>query len=199
MRVRTLHNPGTLPQAEARTGPRERLLEELAETAAPRGFRIAYDLLGSRAEAEDAVQEALARCCESWQQLRDPDAAGAWFRRVLVNVCMRALRRRRFKGVLRKLVPGSVEPPTDAVAEDLPGPSADLSADAQLAAHGQTHALMAALERLPAKQRTALILRYGQDMSVGEVAELLGVGHGTAKTHLVRGLKRLRTLMEKSQ
>jgi RNA polymerase sigma-70 factor (ECF subfamily) len=58
---------------------------------------------------------------------------------------------------------------------------------------------MRSLERLPSKQRAALVLRYGQELSVGEIAELLGVGQGTVKTHLVRGLKRLRVLMEKSQ
>jgi RNA polymerase sigma factor (sigma-70 family) len=182
--------------AESAAAPRERLLAELAENHASRGFAIAYDLLGSRAEAEDAVQEALARACESWSQLRDPDAAGAWFRRVLVNVCMRSLRRRRFRRTLRSFVPGSrdgSEPPSDAVAEDLPG------VDEQMAARGDSLRLLAALEQLPAKQRAALVLRYGQELSVGEVADLLGVGHGTAKTHLVRGLKRLRSLMERDR
>lgn len=199
MRVKTLPNPTTFSQADTQAAPRERLLEELAAGAAPRGFRIAYDLLGSRAEAEDAVQEALARACEAWQQLRDPEAAEAWFRRLLVNTCLRALRRRKLRRVLRHLVPGAGEPPRDAIAEDLPGPSREPGADDQLAFHGQTHALLAALEHLPSKQRTALILRYGQDMSVGEVAELLDVGHGTAKTHLVRGLARLRVIMEKTR
>ncbi|HUH03313.1 MAG TPA: sigma-70 family RNA polymerase sigma factor [Kofleriaceae bacterium] len=176
----------------ATAGPRERLLGELATGAAPRGFRIAYDLLGNRAEAEDAVQEALARVCERFDQLRDPAMADAWFRRVLVTVCLQVLRRRRLRRVVSLLVPGSAEPPSDAIAEDLPG------ADQELAQQGDTRRLMRALERLPAKQRAALVLRYGQDLSVGEVAEMLGVGQGTAKTHLVRGLKRLRALMEKS-
>lgn len=176
---------------DASVGPRERLLGELATRAAPRGFRLAYDLLGSRAEAEDAVQEALARVCERFDQLRDQAMADAWFRRVLVNVCLQALRRRRVRRMLGGLWPGGDEPPPDAIAEDLPG------ADQELAHQGDTHRLMHALERLPAKQRAALVLRYGQDLSVGEVAELLGVGQGTAKTHLVRGLKRLRALMEK--
>ncbi len=200
MHVTTLPNTDTANPSAARATTRERLIAELAEGPARRGFHIAYDLLGSRAEAEDAVQEALARACEALDRLREPAAAEAWFRRVLVNVCLRGLRRRRLRRVVRGIFPGTGEPPPDAIAEDLPStpaPAEDLID--QIAARADTRRLLAALEHLPSKQRTALMLRYGQEMSVGEVAELLGVGHGTAKTHLVRGLRKLRSLMETMQ
>lgn len=201
VRVTTLPNTDTANSPAASATTRERLIAELAEGPARRGFHIAYDLLGSRAEAEDAVQEALARACEALDRLREPAAAEAWFRRVLVNVCLRALRRRRMRRVVRGIFPGAGEPPPDAIAEDLPSVSAPPSEDIvdQIAARADTRRLLTALEHLPAKQRTALMLRYGQELSVGEVADLLGVGHGTAKTHLVRGLRRLRSLMEKMQ
>ncbi len=200
MRVTTLPNTDTANSPAASATTRERLIAELAEGPARRGFHIAYDLLGSRAEAEDAVQEALARACEAVDRLREPAAAEAWFRRVLVNVCLRGLRRRKLRRVVRGIFPGAGEPPPDAIAEDLPSvaaPAEDVID--QIAARADTRRLLAALEHLPAKQRTALMLRYGQEMSVGEVADLLGVGHGTAKTHLVRGLRRLRSLMETMQ
>ena len=56
--------------------------------------------------------------------------------------------------------------------------------------------MLGRLEDLSAQQRTALVLRYGHDLPVAEVAALLGVELATAKTHLVRGLARLRDLME---
>ena len=56
--------------------------------------------------------------------------------------------------------------------------------------------MLGLLDDLSAQQRTALVLRYGHDLPVAEVAELLGVELATAKTHLVRGLARLRDLME---
>src|SRR5262245_38361003 len=62
------------PRADARS----RLLGELAAAPARKGYGIAYDLLGNRAEAEEAVQEALARACESIADLRDPAAAPSW-------------------------------------------------------------------------------------------------------------------------
>src|SRR5688572_33154381 len=66
---------------------RSRLLAELAAGPARRGYAIAYDLLGARAEAEEAVQEALARACENIADLRDPVAAPAWFLRIVTTTC----------------------------------------------------------------------------------------------------------------
>jgi RNA polymerase sigma factor (sigma-70 family) len=56
--------------------------------------------------------------------------------------------------------------------------------------------MMGRLADLSPQQRTALVLRYGHDLPVAQVAEMLGVELATAKTHLVRGLARLRDLME---
>src|SRR3954462_9718780 len=80
-----------------RADARSRLLSELAAAPARKGYGIAYDLLGNRAEAEEAVQEALARACESIADLRDPAAAPAWFLRIVTTMCLRTLRRRRLR------------------------------------------------------------------------------------------------------
>ena len=72
----------------------------------------------------------------------------------------------------------------------MPAPSDALASQQELGA------LFGRLDQLSAQQRTALVLRYGHDLPVGEIAELLGVELATAKTHLVRGLARLRDLME---
>ena len=84
----------------SRTAERGRLLSELAGAPARKGYGIAYDLLGNRAEAEEAVQEALARACESIDDLRDPGAAPAWFLRIVTTMCLRTLRRRKLKRAL---------------------------------------------------------------------------------------------------
>ena len=72
-------------------------------------------------------------------------------------------------------------------------------ADEALAEAGEHARTVAALHRLPTMQRAALLLRYGQDLPVAEVAALLGVGAGTVKTHLVRGLTRLRAEVGKER
>lgn len=167
---------------------RERRLAELASSVAARGFRIARDLLGNRAQAEDAVQEALARACEQSGRLRDPRAIEGWYFRVLTNLCMRILRRRR----LRRLFLGRER----AVEPREPSTDDRLDAYKKLVQHEHSSQLLRALDVLPAKQRTALLLRYGHDLSVAEIADMLDVRPATVKTHLVRGLRRLRKTME---
>lgn len=186
----------------SRTAERGRLLSELAGAPARKGYGIAYDLLGNRAEAEEAVQEALARACESIADLRDPGAAPAWFLRIVTTMCLRTLRRRKLKRALFGWLPGKdsenepkPDASTDAIAERMHGPGERVPVEA-LTDREAFGALMTQLDQLSAQQRTALVLRYGHDCGVPEIAELLGVELATAKTHLVRGLARLRDLME---
>ena len=185
---------------------RSRALHALATASARRGFRIAYDLLGEVAEAEDAVQEALARACESFDRLRDPGALEGWFYRVLVNLCMRGLRRRRLGRIARAtLWPGSRR---DAAPDDgkpgltgVEGPPAwviEANRAPNAARVAELREVVRSLDALPGKQRTALVLRYGHELSVAEVAAMMGVGEGTVKTHLRRGLDRLRELLGSS-
>jgi len=194
---------GTLPVA---VDARGRLLADLAGAPARKGYSIAYDLLGNRAEAEEAVQDALARACENLSELRDPVAAPAWFLRIVTTACLRVLRRRR----LRRAVFGrwfertddddQARPvegdglPHDALSPRMHGAAPDRADDA-LGSHQDVTVLLAKLGDLPAQQRAALVLRYGHDLPVPEIAQMLGVEQATAKTHLVRGLARLRALM----
>jgi RNA polymerase sigma-70 factor (ECF subfamily) len=190
----------TVSAADARS----RLLGELAQGPARRGYAIAYDLLGNRAEAEEAVQEALARACESIGDLRDPLAAPAWFLRIVTTICLRHLRRRRLRRTLFGRFGWTPKRDDDEAAEDEPlealngltqGAPSPLPTDA-LVSREELTALLRNLDGLAAQQRAALVLRYGHDLPVPEVAHLLGVELATAKTHLVRGLARLRDLME---
>jgi RNA polymerase sigma-70 factor, ECF subfamily len=187
----------------SRTEERGRLLSELAGGPARKGYGIAYDLLGNRAEAEEAVQEALARACESIADLRDPIAAPAWFLRIVTTMCLRTLRRRKLKRTLLGWIPGTKDgelemkpdASTNAIAERMHG-SGHAAPVEMLVDREAFGALMSRLDQLSAQQRTALVLRYGHDLGVPEIAELLGVELATAKTHLVRGLAKLRDLME---
>jgi RNA polymerase sigma-70 factor, ECF subfamily len=159
---------------------REQALEGVARRCARRGYSIAYRLLRDRAEAEDAVQEALARACESWSRLRDPAALDAWFQRVLTNLCLRALRRRRLTGWWRGKDDDVLdEAPAVPVT---PAPLAGLDAGR----------LLAAVDRLPPMQKSVVVLRYGEDMPIADIAAALGVGTETVKTHLGRAMERLR-------
>jgi RNA polymerase sigma-70 factor (ECF subfamily) len=179
---------------EAAAARRGRARTPHATTTGPRGNRIAFDLLRDRAEAEDAVQEALARACEAADRLREPDAIEGWFYRVLTNVCLRLLRRRRLRrwlGVGRGGPADAADEPPDVD----PSPRA-ARADEALAERQEIAQLLDQLDALPAQQRVALVLRYGHDRSISEIADMLAVKPATVKTHLVRGLRRLRAALE---
>ena len=155
---------------------RDAVVRQLVEQAGRRGFAIAADLLGDRAEAEDAVQEALVRALDGVHRLRDPRAVEGWFFTVLTNLCIRALRRRRVIAAFARLVG----------ARDDVGRAAD--------DRGPDHArLVAALDELPAMQKTAIVLRYAHDLGIDEIAAAMDVGAETVKTHLTRARARLRT------
>ena len=127
---------------------------------------------GDLQEAEDIVQEALARASLRWARLQAYDAPEAWVRRVALNLAAdRARRARRRLAALRRLGPPAPTPPVQI--EDL--------------------ALLEALRGLSVGQRQVLVLHYLVGMPVQEVARALGVPSGTVKVRLARGRSALAT------
>lgn len=131
--------------------------------------RAAYLMTGDLPLAEDLVQEALVKVCQRWERLRD-GRPEAYARTILYRDHATWWRRRREYAVAevrddRPVVPGSVE-------------------DADV--------VRAALLRLPGKQRAVLVLRYFEDLSVAEAAEVLGVSPGTVKSQTHDALRNLR-------
>ena len=171
---------------------RRAALDWLALRCGQRAYRIAYDLFGNATDAEDAVQDALARACDGYGELRESGALEGWFYRILVNQSLKVLRRRRIGRALAALWPGERTSDGDAIPDPEP------AVDASLSQRRQTAQLLSAIHVLPPMQKAAVVLRYGHDLSVEQTGELLGVGRGTVKTHLVRGLRRLRAELEES-
>jgi RNA polymerase sigma-70 factor (ECF subfamily) len=149
----------------------------LARRQAPELFRLAVAVVGQDGAA-DATQDALLRAWQELPRLRDPDAFGAWLRRILVNRCRDLVRARRGVRLL------SLDDPTSPIippAGSDPAPATEQDAD-----------LQAALGRLTVDQRTLLALHYALDLPIREVARTLGVPDGTAKTRLNAALVALR-------
>lgn len=139
--------------------------------------RLAWLLLHDQGEAEDVVQDAFVEVHRGWGRLRDPARAPAYLRRAVVNRCRSALRHR---GVVeRYTAAGGTAPPADTEA------LGSLTRDA----------LLAALSRLPQRQREVLVLRYYLDLSEQQIADALDVSPGAVKTHAHRGLLALRAGM----
>jgi RNA polymerase sigma-70 factor (sigma-E family) len=140
-------------------------------------LRTALLLTGDWHAAEDLVQASLVKLYRAWRRLdtsADPDA---YLRRILVNT-----HRSWWRTLWRREVPVTGVP-------DRPGPvdGDDVRAVAQV--------VRQALAALPARQRTALVLRYFEDLPEAQVAELMGCGVGSVKTHVHRGVQTMRRLL----
>jgi RNA polymerase sigma-70 factor (sigma-E family) len=149
--------------------------EEFAEFFAARfdnARRIAYALCADWAEAEEIAQNGFVRLYSHWPRVvhQNPDG---YLRTILTRLFLDTRRRGRKR---EHLV---------AVPPDLP-----VSAGSSL---DDRQPLVAALQRLPPRQRTVVVLRIVQDMSVEQVAHAMRCSQGTVKSQLVRGLEALRS------
>lgn len=128
-----------------------------------------YAMTGSLAEAEDAVQEAYARAWQRWDKLRDYAAPEAWVRTVAYRISVSAGRRTKNRLLAHR--------DHDEGRDRLPGLNPDHLA------------LMAALRRISADQRRAIVLHYLVGLSVEEIADETAAAAGTVKAWLSRGRK----------
>jgi len=137
-------------------------------------LRTAYLLTGDQHQAEDLLQTSLAKLYLAWDRVHDRESVDAYVRRIMVNehnsLWRRAWRRR--------------EQPTDEVPER---PSAPTAYD-----DGVGAALWAAVQTLPRKARAVLVLRYYEELTEAETAEVLGIAVGTVKSQTSRALAALR-------
>ncbi|MFF5263507.1 SigE family RNA polymerase sigma factor [Actinomadura viridis] len=136
-------------------------------------LRAALQLTGDRAEAEDLLQAALAKTYLAWDRIQDRAAVDGYVRRAMVNTQISWWRRRKLDIY-----------PTD----ELP----DQPVDDHTRRSDLRDALGRALDRLPERQRLAVMLRYYEDMPEAEIAEALGVSVGTVKSTVSRAMAKLR-------
>jgi RNA polymerase sigma-70 factor (sigma-E family) len=139
-------------------------------------LRLAYLLSGDRHTAEDLVQESLLRCHRRWERVTRAANPEAYVRRVLVNQHL-SWRRRRSS--------------TDLVVEVDHLPQAP-AADSQEALAARD-LVWRAIRQLPTRQRAVLVLRYYEDLSDADIAEVLGIRVGTVRSLAARAFARLRT------
>jgi len=138
--------------------------------------RLAAFLVGSREEAEEVVQDAYVKVHGALRRVEDPEA---YLRTTVVNLSRSRLRRRSVAAAHRP------EPLPDAA-----------SAEAGALEHVQRAVVVAALRRLPRRQREAVVLRYYADLSEAQTAAAMGCAVGSVKSHTARGLAALRPLLE---
>jgi RNA polymerase sigma-70 factor (sigma-E family) len=136
-------------------------------------LRTAYLLTGNLADAEDLLQSALAKTYQAWDRIEDMGALDGYVRRAMVNTHISWWRRRRVE-----------EFPTDEIPDQV---VADHSGNSDL-----QEMMRRAIDRLPERMRAAVLLRYYEDMTEAEVADVLGVSLGTVKSTVSRAVAKLR-------
>jgi len=141
--------------------------------------RLAYLVTGDRALAEDIVQEAFVRLYGRFRDLRNPDAFDVYLRRTVVNLARSHFRHRKVERKHEQQL--SEEPATDP--PDI----------------GERDELWSVLQSLPERQRTAIVLRFYEDMSEVTTAAVMGCPVGTVKSLVSRGLAALRETVPRSQ
>ena len=125
--------------------------------------------------ADDLAQDVFLKAFDRLSHLRAAGAFGGWLRQIAVNAWLQQARDR--------------EDFSEPLAEEFASPATNESI-------GQRMDLDAALDALPAQVRMCIVLSYQEGMSHGEVAQLTEMPIGTVKSHISRGTRRLRTLLQ---
>jgi len=152
-------------------------LAELYVRHAGEASRLAYLLTGDRTLAEDLVQDAFVLLAGRLVHLRDPGAFHAYLRKTVVNLSNSHFRRKRVERAYLQR--------TQATFPTLELQRADGSTE-------DREELWRALERLSKRQRAAIVLRFYEDLSERQVADILQCRPGTVKSLVSRGLETLR-------
>ncbi|MET7405054.1 SigE family RNA polymerase sigma factor [Streptomyces parvulus] len=140
-------------------------------------LRTARSLTANPSDAEDLLQTALTKTYVAWERIEDHRALDGYVRRALLNTRTSQWRKRKVD---------------EFACEELPEPE-PLPADDDPAERQALHdAMWRAIMKLPARQRAMVVLRYYEDLSEAQTAEVLGVSVGTVKSAVSRALGKLR-------
>lgn len=165
----------------------DRAISELYAAHWARLVRLAWLLLRDQSLSEDVVQDAFVATHRRWEAIRDSGRVVGYLQAAVVNGC-RSLQRH---GVVVDRHSRAL-----AGAADLPGRASESSAEDAVLAGIQRDSMIAALERLPQRQREVVVLRYYGDLTEAQIAEALEISPGSVKAHAHRALNTLRTTVE---
>jgi len=137
--------------------------------------RTAMLLVDDKETAEDVVMDAFVGLRLKWRGLRNHEDAFRYLRSSVLNGARSKLRRRRVRRLVER--PRHIDP--------------DPSAESVALDRHRQGALVTAIQRLSQRQREVIVLRYYLDMSEAEIAETLGIGTGSVKSHASRAIRAL--------
>lgn len=145
--------------------------------------RFAVRMLGSRVDADDALQSAFMRAFRGLRSCREPDRFGGWLYQIVINECRTYASRQRRRDL-------RFTPATNAI-ERAVAPGSELEEDTDVGGHIEN-----ALGMLPAEQREAFLLKHVEELSYDEMAELTGISVSALKMRVKRACDELRDLLK---
>ena len=148
-------------------------------------LRTAYRILGNWADAEDVAQEAFLKLHRHGLGFANDAALGGWLYRVTVNLCFDRTRKARHAERLPEVL-------SEALSEAG-------AAESGLIREQEKQRLMAALAKLPVKERAAVVLREIEGLTTAETAEALGSSEGTVRSQVFRAMAKLREMLGEEQ
>ena len=182
--VKRLLADGRREEAAARFGA-------LIDLQQRRAARIAYHYLRDPAEVDEVVQDAFLKAFLHLPSFREDLFFELWFTRILVNACLDRLKAKARRA--RWLIPADAR---EGMAAEGP-PSREPSPEATLLAKERRAVLEAAIDRLPTRQRTAVILSHLEGRPAREVSVIMGLNESTVRVHLFRAVRKLRGLLDR--
>lgn len=151
-------------------------------------YRVAYSVTRNSSEAEDAVQEAFVRVLRHREKLPEIRDVRIWLIRIVWNVVLD--RKRRVKA----------RPETEDIADAARTvPAAEARADEALASAQGCEMILGLVDRLPAKERQALLLSAVDELSTAEIAGVLGTTESSVRSRIFRARRELALLLEKGR
>ena len=177
----------------AREGNRQ-AFAELVTMYKGKLYHLAYRMLSNKQEAEDVVQEAFLRMYEHLGRYDSTHKFSTWIYRIATNLCIDRLRR-------RKAVYSLDADMTDGDGMDMYASlqSGDPTPEHQLILSERQKIIAKAMDALPAKYKSAMALKYYQDLSLQEISDILHIPVSTVKTRIHRGREYLRKKLEKEK
>lgn len=148
---------------------------EYVQASWARMFRTAYALTGDVGNAEDLLQRTLVKTFVNWKKVVRAEAPDSYVRRMMVNEATSSWRRSARR--------------REVLTNDLPESTSDLAFDSILATGDE---LWQHVQQLPVRQRAVLVLRFYEDLSEREIAEVLGIAPGTVKSLSNAAITKLR-------
>jgi len=174
---------GTRSLVERLQAGDERAFEELVEEYRERVYRVAWRILRDDEDAEDAAQEAFIKIFRSIGRFEGRSSVYTWIYRITVNIALNKLKRDKF----RRMVPLG-----DMIRKDT-RPGADPSRSAMGSEIARR--IGEAVDTLPEKQRAVFTLKFYEELSHREIAEIVGCSEGTSKANYFHAIRKLRRLL----